>query len=125
VVRESLVLKMAVVLLLVATGIALRFAWEVVDRPFVTAAPTMSPVAQKTAGPTPPRPEPPPSPGPRPPEPSPSPQPEPPPRPTPTPTPTPSLNAGGPETGPVPLMPNGSCPEEYPQARGNACYAAS
>src|SRR5919199_1938794 len=32
------------------------------------------------------------------------------------------FNAGGPETGPVPLMPDGGCPEEYPVKQGGACY---
>ena len=30
--------------------------------------------------------------------------------------------AGRPERGPVPLMPGGGCPEEYPVERGDACY---
>ena len=32
------------------------------------------------------------------------------------------FEAGGPEGGPVPLMPNGSCPREFPTARDGACY---
>jgi hypothetical protein len=32
------------------------------------------------------------------------------------------LRAGGPETGPVPLMPVGECPVEYPERRGDACF---
>ena len=32
------------------------------------------------------------------------------------------LRAGGPETGPVPLMPTGDCPPEYPERRGEACF---
>jgi hypothetical protein len=32
------------------------------------------------------------------------------------------LRAGGPEAGPVPLMPGGACPPEYPERRGEACY---
>lgn len=32
------------------------------------------------------------------------------------------LRAGGPETGPVPLMPSGECPAEYPRRRGDACF---
>lgn len=31
-------------------------------------------------------------------------------------------NAGGPENGPVPLMPDGGCPVEYPVERGDLCY---
>jgi hypothetical protein len=30
--------------------------------------------------------------------------------------------AGGPEGGPVPLMPSDRCPSEYPVKRGGACY---
>ncbi len=55
-----------------------------------------------------------------------------PPRPTPAPTPTPQptpapddrplMSAGGPSFGPVPLMPNGKCPSEFPIAQGSACY---
>ena len=114
--REGLALKVAVILVVVATGIVLRLAWEVVDRPFVASALTVSPAAQTTTGPG-PNPGPNqgpnqgPSPGPG------APQPEPP-------RPTPSLNAGGPEDGPLPLMPSGSCPKEYPEVRDNACYAA-
>ena len=33
------------------------------------------------------------------------------------------MDAGGPEDGPMPLMPDGSCPEEFPTERGGACYA--
>jgi hypothetical protein len=32
------------------------------------------------------------------------------------------FEAGGPEGGPVPLMPNGSCPREFPTVRDGACY---
>ena len=73
--------------------------------------------------------------------PSPSPQPSPPPSPPPSPTPPPSpspapaprpapppdsgtlFKAGGPMTGPMPVMPSGKCPREFPERRGNACYA--
>ena len=61
------------------------------------------------------------------PTPGPGPTPPPPPRPNPSPPPpppAPPFNAGGPKAGPVPLMPDGSCPKEYPDQRGNACYAA-
>jgi hypothetical protein len=33
------------------------------------------------------------------------------------------FNAGGPSTGPVPLMPDGSCPVEYPVEQNGACYS--
>jgi hypothetical protein len=65
------------------------------------------------------------------PTPPPSPSPPPPtPRPTPQPPPSPIdegelMNAGGPGEGPVPLMPSGGCPEEFPTKRGGACYAAT
>jgi hypothetical protein len=32
------------------------------------------------------------------------------------------LEAGGPASGPVPLMPGGGCPEEYPIKENGACY---
>ncbi len=32
------------------------------------------------------------------------------------------FEAGGPEGGPVPLMPNGSCPREFPTVRDGTCY---
>ncbi len=61
--------------------------------------------------PSPPRPTPPPPPRP---------QPSPPP-PPPAP-PAPPFKAGGPQGAPVPAMPNGSCPKEFPAQRGGACY---
>jgi hypothetical protein len=33
------------------------------------------------------------------------------------------LDAGGPTSGPLPLMPDGGCPREFPTKRGGACYA--
>ena len=33
------------------------------------------------------------------------------------------FEAGGPSNGPVPLMPGGECPFEYPVERGGACYS--
>ena len=43
-----------------------------------------------------------------------------------TPSPTqdrgPLMDAGGPTAGPVPLMPGGRCPQEYPVRRNDACY---
>ena len=32
------------------------------------------------------------------------------------------LDSGGPQNGPVPLMPDGGCPVEYPHERGDLCY---
>ena len=34
------------------------------------------------------------------------------------------LEAGGPKTGPVPTMPGGGCPDEFPTEKDGACYAA-
>jgi len=36
---------------------------------------------------------------------------------------SPLMDAGGPTAGPVPLMPSGECPEEYPARRHKACYS--
>lgn len=53
----------------------------------------------------------------------PSPPPAPSPRPSPPPAPpVPPFNAGGPSEGPVPLMPSGACPKEFPLQRGSACF---
>lgn len=67
-----------------------------------------------TTGPTPqpPTPQPPPPP----------PRPQPSPLPSPSSPPAPPFNAGGPQDGPVPLMPDGVCPKEFPVKRGGACY---
>ena len=32
------------------------------------------------------------------------------------------LEAGGPTSGPLPLMPDGGCPREFPTMRDGACY---
>jgi hypothetical protein len=68
-----------------------------------------------------------PSPPPTPPTPTPdtssSPPPAPSPRPSPPPAPpVPPFNAGGPSDGPVPLMPSGACPKEFPTQSGSACF---
>ncbi len=34
------------------------------------------------------------------------------------------LEAGGPESGPVSLMPGAGCPKEFPLQKGEACYSA-
>jgi hypothetical protein len=73
------------------------------------ASPTASPTATASPSPTP--------------EPA---SPEPTRRPNPSPQPNPDLfDAGGPTAGPVPLMPGGSCPKEYPIKRADACYTES
>jgi hypothetical protein len=46
------------------------------------------------------------------------------PRPTPQPPPASPFKAGGSQAGPVPLMPSGSCPKEFPVKQGKACYTA-
>jgi hypothetical protein len=33
------------------------------------------------------------------------------------------FESGGPTSGPLPLMPNGGCPREFPVQRGKVCYA--
>jgi hypothetical protein len=48
----------------------------------------------------------------------------PPPQPAPVPDSGPLFKAGGSEDGPVPLMRGDACPKEFPNRRGNACYAA-
>jgi hypothetical protein len=43
---------------------------------------------------------------------------------SPTPRPPSDLfNSGGPTHGPVPLMPDGGCPEEFPVKHGGLCYS--
>jgi hypothetical protein len=32
------------------------------------------------------------------------------------------FDSGGPSAGPVPLMPDGTCPKEFPEKRGGACH---
>jgi hypothetical protein len=109
----SLFLKIAAVSLMVfAAGFALRVAWEspptVEAQQTTTYAPTTTSTASPaptttTASPTATA--------------SPSPS-----------TPSPSdkmLNSGGPANGPVPLMPGGKCPSEYPVLKDGACYAGS
>jgi len=88
-----------------------------------------SPNPPKTGSITPPKttptPSPPPDSGPLP-EPNPQPIPKPPPNPNPPPPPLrpepPLMNAGGPSEGPVPVMPDGGCPKEFPVQRGGACF---
>jgi hypothetical protein len=78
------------------------------------ASPTAS--ATATASPSP-------TPKPATPEPTRSPSPKPAPSPSPTPQPNPDLfDSGGPENRPVPLMPDGGCPAEFPVARDDLCY---
>ena len=45
-------------------------------------------------------------------------------RPQPSPNPGTLMEAGAPSEGPVPKMPGGGCPEEYPIEKGAGCYAS-
>jgi cytoskeletal protein RodZ len=118
----SLALKIAAVALMVfATGLALRLAWE--SPPMVEAQQTTTPTTTSpaTASPTTTTASPAPTTTTASPSPtttgtaSPSPS-----------TPSPRdrmLKSGGPAHGPVPLMPGGKCPSEYPVRKDGACYA--
>jgi hypothetical protein len=54
-----------------------------------------------------------------------NPRPTPPPQLTPAPPPDSGtlFKAGGPITGPMPLIPSGKCPKESPEKRYGACYS--
>ncbi len=114
--RTPLALTIAAVALMVfATGFALRVAWEspsaVEAQQTTTYTPTTTSTA--TASPTTTTASPAPTTTTASPSPSPS-------------TPSPSdrmLKSGGPADGPVPLMPDGKCPSEYPVSNDGACYA--
>ncbi len=112
--RTPLVLKIAAVALMVfAIGFALRAMWEspptVEAQQTTTLTPTTTSTATSTATPT--TTTSPPS--------------------TATSSPDPSssrrrddlFKSGGPPDGPVPLMPGGKCPPEYPVQKHGACYA--
>jgi hypothetical protein len=43
---------------------------------------------------------------------------------SPSPKPRYPLNSGGPRYGPVPPLPSGGCPVEYPIKRGDGCYTS-
>jgi hypothetical protein len=112
--RIPLALKIAAVALMVlATGLALRLAWE--SPPTVEAQQTTTPTTTYTATASPTTTTASPAPTTTTASPSPSPS-----------TPSPSdrmLKSGGPAHGPVPLMPGGKCPSEYPVRKDGACYA--
>jgi hypothetical protein len=83
-----------------------------------TAPPSTSPsTAPKTSPPTTKTPAIPPKTPATPPKPSPARDPDPP-----APDEGTLLDAGGPTAGPMPLMPNGNCPKEFPDQRDGACY---
>jgi hypothetical protein len=67
---------------------------------------------------------PPPLPSTTPPPPPPLPPPTSSPPPQPEPNPGTLMNAGGPAAGPVPRMPGGGCPKEFPELRDSVCYAS-
>lgn len=111
-------LLLIVVAVLVATaGIGLRVAWEYAPKAEAQST-TSPPPAPKTPPPAPRTPPPAPK--------TPSPAPK---APQPSPPPNPDsgalMNAGGPTAGPMPLMPGGGCPKEFPVARGGACYVGA
>jgi hypothetical protein len=118
--RMPLALKIgAVALMVFATGFALRLAWE--SPPAVKAQETTTyttlTTSTATASPTTTTASPSPTTTTA--------------SPTATASPSPStpsrdrmLNSGGPARGPVPLMPGGGCPSEYPVRKGSACYAS-
>lgn len=107
--RNGLVLGAIFAVLLLVAGISLHAAWEPI--PFAEAA-------QPNPNPQPKTPSTPPKTPPAPPKASPS--------PTPPPSSSPGdgtlMNAGGPATGPIPLMPGGECPVEFPVQSDGACY---
>ena len=128
---HSMTLRMLVVALVLACGFTLLMAWKELADPTTPAQaqeetttvqePTTTPPITTPTQPTSPEP---PSPPTTPPTTTTTPPPTtatPPPTTT-TPPPTTTMNAGGPERGPVPLMPGGGCPEEYPLERGGACF---
>jgi hypothetical protein len=111
--RNGLVVGAVFAVLLLVAGISLHAAWEPI--PFAEAA-QPDPSPQPKTPPDPPKTPPAP--------------PKAPPSPTPPPNPQASsrpgdgtlMNAGGPGTGPIPLMPGGECPVEFPVQSGGACY---
>jgi hypothetical protein len=110
--RTPLVLKIAAVALMVfAIGLALRATWESPPTVEAQQTTTLTPTTTSTATATPATTTSPPS--------------------TATSSPDPSssrprddlFKSGGPPDGPVPLMPGGKCPPEYPVQKDGACYA--
>jgi hypothetical protein len=116
--RIRLLMWLAVVSLVVFAAFALRAAWETGPPVEAQQTTTLTPSPTYTPSPTPTA-----SPTPTPTTASPSPAPT---SPSPDPTGRPNsdpYDAGGPRDGPVPLMPGGGCPFEYPVERGGACYS--
>ena len=108
--RTHATLKLFIVILaLLAAGFALLASWD--SPTTVQAQQTTTPIITTTPS----------SPSPAPASPAPT--------TTATSSPTPApvdddlFNAGGPAEGPVPPMPGGGCPSEYPVLKNGACYA--
>lgn len=114
--RIQVLLWFVIVALVVFTVFAVRVAWEappMVEAQQTTTPTTASPApTTTTASPTPTTTTASPAPT------------------TSSPSPAPTsgddnlFRAGGPRNGPVPLMPDGGCPVEYPVKRDGACYAS-
>lgn len=117
--REAgLPVKLALVGFVLVIGFTARMAWVTVVSPGGEPGHVeVSQVAQKapnqdnrdTTGGTPPPPRPPP----------------PPPSPRPPANDGGLLNAGGPSGGPVPVMPGGECPPEFPAREADGCHAGT
>ena len=102
---------LALVVALILAALALSLSWALYG-PTMFGAETAEAQNERT------NPNPSPSPGP-----SPGPSPNPSPGPSPQPKgPSTILNSGGPEDGPVPIMPGGGCPKEFPVEKGKGCY---
>ena len=108
--RRPVLLIAAVALIIFATGLALRGAWEsppaVEAQEITTLTPTTTTTPPTTTTATA----------------------SPAPTTTATASPAPSdrmLDSGGPADGPVPLMPGGKCPSEYPVREDGACVAGA
>ena len=119
--RTRALLKLSIVVFaLFAAGLALRAEWGA--PPTVKAKETTAPLPTTT----PPSPSRTPTPPTSPPTTTTTTTPSPPAS-APSPPPTPGrgdlFRAGGPAEGPVPPMPGGGCPPEYPVLKDGACYA--
>ena len=101
--------RLAIAALIIVTGLTLRIAYEYTTTPAQAQERDPAPKTQTPPAPAPKTPATPPK------------------TPSPTPPPQPErgklLEAGGAVTGPVPLMPDGSCPVEYPVKQNGACYS--
>jgi hypothetical protein len=114
--RTRALLKMSIVVLAIfAAGFALRAEWEApptveaqeTTTPTVTTPSSPSPITTTTTA-----------------SPTATASPSPSPSPSPAPKDDDLFKAGGPVEGPVPPMPDGECPSEYPILKDGACYTA-